>query len=82
MKKWEITVIDIKGDTLNENQALSILSEKGWELVNVVSLPLCRRAYLKREIPEEPQKETIEERERDDVFNPNDVPDIDDLLGI
>ncbi|OGZ74146.1 MAG: hypothetical protein A2998_03170 [Candidatus Staskawiczbacteria bacterium RIFCSPLOWO2_01_FULL_37_25b] len=54
MKKWEITVIDIKGDTLNENQALSILSEKGWELVNVVSLPLCRRAYLKRKIPETP----------------------------
>jgi hypothetical protein len=49
--KWEITVLDIKEDTPNESMALSILAEKGWELVNVVSLPLCRRAYLKREIP-------------------------------
>ena len=57
MKKWRITVIDIKGDTSNESITLSVLSERGWELVSVVSLPLCRRAYLKREIPEEPAEQ-------------------------
>ena len=52
MKKWEVTALDIKGDETNEKLALSILYEKGWKLVAVVGLPLCRRAYLEREIPE------------------------------
>ena len=57
MKKWKITVLDIKGNSPDESVALSVLAGKGWELVSVVSLPLCRRAYLKREISEEAVKQ-------------------------
>ncbi len=52
MKKWEILVIDLTGDTEAEMRALGKIADN-WELVSVVSLPLCRRAYLKRPIPEQ-----------------------------
>ena len=52
--KWEIRVSDISGTTASENFQLSQLYKDGWELITVASLPLFRRAYLKREIPETP----------------------------
>jgi hypothetical protein len=46
-------VVDISDTAIEEQNQLNCVPLI-WELVSVVSLPLCRRAYFKREIPESP----------------------------
>jgi len=57
MAKWERFVVDIKDTAIEEMNQLNCPGLAGWELVSVVSLPLCRRAYFKKKIPEPSQSE-------------------------
>jgi hypothetical protein len=50
--KWEILVLDVVGNSTQEQEKLASPGENGWELVSVVSLHLCQRAYFKRPKPE------------------------------
>jgi hypothetical protein len=63
MKKYDLYVTDLKGDEDSEFKKLSELSGQGWELISVVGLPMCRRAYFKREKQEKkfPIDETLPE---------------------
>jgi hypothetical protein len=64
MKKWDSLVLNLSGDEMQEGTLIRGYSIIGWELVSVVPLKMCRRAYFKREIPEpptEPHQATIEE---------------------
>ena len=47
-KRWDILVVDLAGNANDEMKTIGGIV-KDWELVSVVSLPFCRRAYLKRE---------------------------------
>lgn len=52
--KWDHMVFDLRGDEKAQTKDLQALGRDGWELVGVVPLHLCQRAYLKRpkrEIP-------------------------------
>jgi G:T-mismatch repair DNA endonuclease (very short patch repair protein) len=47
MKKWEYWVCDLRRAASDEQAVINRLGELGWELISVVALPLCRRAYFK-----------------------------------
>ena len=64
MKKCAILAVDVGGDAPFETMTLNGFSDLGWELVSVVGLPLSRRAYFKREIPESPAATSIVAEER------------------
>ena len=60
--KFELFVLDLPGDFINELSLLKMAYEKNWRLITVVALPDARRAYLEREIPEPPASETDKSR--------------------
>jgi hypothetical protein len=48
MEKYDLLVIDLRGERGDEQNRLAEIADKNWTLVSVVSLPLCRRAYFQR----------------------------------
>jgi len=48
MERWSYIVIDLPGQGDEHQARLNKLGAEGWELVGILSLPMCFRAYLKR----------------------------------
>lgn len=63
MTNCRMLVVDISDTAVEEQNQLNCVP-LFWELVSVVSLPLCRRAYFKKKIPEPSQSEheVVEQR--------------------
>ena len=67
MKKWDHFVTDLGGDITQEQQELNSISKDGWELVSIVVMHLCRRAYFKRQFTEEIPDPPPEYNEEEDM---------------